>query len=340
MVRVGILGPTGYTGLELVRLLLRHPDAEIVYLGARREERPPISEVWPILRGQLDLRCSLLAKDPVPKMDLVFLALPHTLAMDHVPVLLEGGARVVDLGADYRLKDPADFKKWYKVEHRDRANLPQAAYGLSELFREEIKAARLVANPGCYATAIQLALAPLLRNRMAGPDGPIIADAKSGVSGAGRDPRPDLHFPEANESVSAYKVGVHQHTGEILQTVRRIGGRDLELLFVPHLIPMNRGILATCYAPLSTSPTTQELKDLYVRTYQSEPFVRVRTDDSTPTTKDVYSTNFCDMAVRAFGKTAVVISCIDNLVKGAAGQAVQNMNIMLNLPDTAGLLGS
>jgi N-acetyl-gamma-glutamyl-phosphate reductase len=337
MARVGILGPTGYTGLELLRLLLRHPDAEIVYLGTRREERPPISEIWPILRGRLEMRCSLLEKDPVPKMDVAFLALPHTLAMDHVPALLKGGVRVVDISADYRLKDPAAFKKWYKVEHKDPANLQRAVYGLSELFREEIKPARLIANPGCYATAIQLALAPLLLNHMVSPDAPIIADAKSGVSGAGRDPRPDLHFPEANESVSAYKVGIHQHTGEILQGMRQIGGRDVDLLFVPHLIPMDRGILATCYAPLSAPATTQELKELYARSYKSEPFVRVRTDDATPTTKHVCETNFCDMAVRGFGKTAVVISCIDNLVKGAAGQAVQNMNIMLDLPETAGL---
>ncbi len=218
MVRVGILGPTGYTGLELLRLLLRHPEAEIVYLGTRRDERPPISEIWPVLRGRLDMRCSLFEKDPVPKMDLAFLALPHTLAMNHVPALLKSGVRVVDISADYRLKDPAAFKKWYKVEHKDPANLQHAVYGLSELFRDEIKRARLIANPGCYATAIQLALAPLLLSHMASPDAPIIADAKSGVSGAGRDPRPDLHFPEANESVSAYKVGVHQHTGEILQS--------------------------------------------------------------------------------------------------------------------------
>ncbi len=162
-------GPTGYTGLELLRLLLRHPEAEIVYLGARREERPPISEIWPILRGRLDMRCSLLEKDPVPKMDLAFLALPHTLAMDHVPALLKSGVRVVDISADYRLKDPAAFKKWYKVEHKDPANLQHAVYGLCELFRDEIKRARLVANPGCYATAIQLALAPLLRSHMASP---------------------------------------------------------------------------------------------------------------------------------------------------------------------------
>jgi N-acetyl-gamma-glutamyl-phosphate reductase len=270
-------------------------------------------------------------------MDLAFLALPHTLAMNYVPALLKGGVRVVDLGSDYRLKDPAAFKKWYKVEHKDTANLQHAVYGLCELFRDEIKPARLVANPGCYATAIELAIAPLLRENMVAPGAQVIVDAKSGISGAGRDPRPDLHFPEANESVSAYKVGIHPHTGEILQTARRIGGRDVELLFVPHLIPMDRGILATCYVPLSTSSPTQELKDLYARTYKSEPFVRVRMDDTTPTTKQVCETNFCDMAVRGFGKTAVVISCIDNLVKGAAGQAVQNMNIMLNLPETAGL---
>ena len=336
--RVGILGPTGYAGLELIRILLRHPQAEIAYLGARREERPNIADIWPILRGRINLRCSLLEKDPVPDLDVAFLSLPHTLAMHHVPALLARGMKVVDVSADYRLKDAATFKKWYKVDHTDAGNLPRAVYGLCELYREKIHGADLVANPGCYPTAVELALAPLLKLHKAAPGAQIVVDAKSGVSGAGREPKAELHFPEANESITAYKVGVHQHTGEILQTTRDLAGREVNVLFVPHLIPMDRGILATCYVPLAEAATTDALKKLYADFYAGQRFVRVRTDDTLPTTKQVWDTNFCDVAVRAVGTTAVVIACIDNLIKGAAGQAVQNMNLMLGLDETAGLL--
>lgn len=338
MIRIGIFGPTGYAGLELLRLLLRHPQAQIVYLGARREERPAITDIWPVLRGRLEMHCSLLEKDPLPEMDAAFLALPHTLAMHHVPGLLTRGIKVVDISADYRLKDPAAFKKWYKVDHLDAGNLPRAVYGLCELFREEIKPATLVANPGCYPTAVGLGLAPLLKEKLAQPGAQIVVDAKSGVSGAGREPKPDLHFPEANESMTAYKVGVHQHNGEITQTACTLAGRDVEILFVPHLIPMDRGILATCYVPLAAAMNTEELKRLYARFYAKEHFVRVRTDDTIPTTKHVFDTNFCDIAVRGVGRTAVVVSVIDNLVKGAAGQAVQNLNLIFGLPETMGLI--
>ncbi len=337
MIRVGILGPTGYAGLELIRILLRHPNARIVYLGARREERPRIDDIWPILKNRISLPCSLIGQDPMPEMDVAFLALPHTLAMSHVPEMLARGAKVVDISADYRLKDPAAFKKWYKVDHTDAANLPRAVYGLCELFRKEIAGAELIANPGCYPTAVTLALAPLLKKGLAAP-GRIILDAKSGVSGAGREPKAELHFPEANESITAYKVGVHQHTGEILQTAERLAGRDVDALFVPHLIPMDRGILATCYIPLAKALTTDEIKKVYGDFYKDDFFVRVRMNDTIPTTKQVFDTNFCDIAVRGVGETAVVVACIDNLIKGAAGQAVQNMNIMLGLDESAGLV--
>ncbi len=337
MTRVGILGPTGYAGLELIRILLRHPNAEIVYLGARREERPRIDDIWPILKNRISMSCSLIGQDPMPEMDVAFLALPHTLAMSHVPEMLARGVKVVDISADYRLKDPAAFKKWYKVDHTDVKNLPRAVYGLCELFREEIAGADLVANPGCYPTAITLALAPLLKKGLAA-QGRIILDAKSGVSGAGREPKLELHFPEANESVTAYKIGVHQHTGEILQTAKRLAGRDVDALFVPHLIPMDRGILATCYIPLAGATATSDLTQLYGDFYKDDYFVRVRGNDTIPTTKQVFDTNFCDIAVRGVGETAVVVACIDNLIKGAAGQAVQNMNIMLGLDETAGLV--
>ena len=338
MVRAGILGPTGYAGLELIKILLRHPKAQITYLGARRDERPAIDAIWPILRNRIDMRCAQLDKDPFPAMDVAFLALPHTVAMNYVPKLLAQGTRVVDVSADYRLLDAATYKKWYKVDHTDAANLGRAVYGLCELFRARIPGATLVANPGCYPTAVALALAPLLAGGPALPGAQIIVDAKSGVSGAGRDPKPELHFPEANESITAYKVGTHQHLGEILQTSKALAGRNVDLLFVPHLIPMDRGILATCYVPLASDQTTDDLKKLYAGFYAGERFVRVRTDDSIPTTKHVYDTNFCDIAVRAVGRTAVVVACIDNLIKGAAGQAVQNMNILFNLDEASGLL--
>ncbi len=337
MIRAGILGPTGYAGLELIKILLRHPEAQVVYLGARREERPAIDAIWPILRGRVEQRCALLDKDPFPAMDVAFIALPHTVAMNYVPRLLAQGTKVVDISADYRLKDAATYRKWYKVEHTDPGNLGVAAYGLCELFRAQIAGASLVANPGCYPTAVALALAPLLSGGGATPGGQIIVDAKSGVSGAGRDPKPELHFPEANESITAYKVGVHQHTGEILQTAAALAGRETPVLFVPHLIPMDRGILATAYVPLAGEMTTEELKKLYADFYGGERFVRVRTDDGIPATKHVFNTNCCDIAVRAVGRTAVVVACIDNLIKGASGQAVQNMNILFNLDEASGL---
>lgn len=337
MIRAGIVGPTGYSGLELIRILLAHPGVELAYLGARREERPHIAEIWPCLRGRTDLHCSLLETDPIPKLDVVFLALPHTLAMHQAPKFLGLGVKVVDISADYRLKDAADYKKWYKTDHVDKEHLPDAVYGLCELFRDKIVGAKLIANPGCYPTATELALAPLLKQGLAS-GARIIVDAKSGVSGAGREPKPHLHYPEANESMTAYKVGSHQHTGEILQTARELFGKSVDVLFVPHLIPMDRGILATAYVPLAKTASTAELTDIFARFYADEAFVRVRADDSIPTTKDVMGTNFCDIAVRGVGNLAVVVSVIDNLVKGAAGQAVQNMNILFGLPETEGLL--
>ena len=338
MIRAGILGPTGYAGFQLIPILLRHPHVEIVYLGSRREQRPHIAEIWPVLRDRIDMHCSLIDADPLPEMDIAFTALPHTTAMRHVPKLLDRGIRVVDISADYRLKDPAAYKKWYKVEHSDTGNLARAAYGLCELFREDIPRADLVANPGCYPTAVELAVAPLLRNGLARPNERIVVDAKSGATGAGRTPRPHLHFPEANESITAYRIGEHQHTGETLQALARLAGHEVALLLVPHLIPIDRGILATCYVQLAHAQDTEALQRLFSDFYQNDRFVRVRCDGSIPTTKDVFDTNFCDLAVRGFDDLAVVVACIDNLIKGAAGQAVQNMNLMFGFDETTGLL--
>jgi len=338
MIRAGILGPTGYAGLELIDILLRHPEVEITWLASRREERPRISDIWPSLAGRIEMACSLLDTDPIPKLDVAFVALPHTIAMRYVPQLLQKGIKVVDISADYRLKDAQAYAKWYNVEHTDAANLAHAVYGLPELFPEGIAEANLVANPGCYPTAVALALAPLLSEGIAKTGGRIIVDAKSGITGAGRNPKSHLHFPEANENMAAYKVGTHQHTGEMLQTASRLAGRDVDVLFTPHIVPMDRGILATCYVPLASPMDTDALCELYARTYANAPFVRVMSEDLLPATKQVTNTNFCDVAIRGVDSTAVAIACIDNLVKGASGQAVQNMNIMFSLKETTGLL--
>ena len=338
MFRVGILGPTGFTGLELIRLLARHPEAEVVYLGSRRDPQPEITEIWPALRGIIDLRCAGLAPEDMPEMDVAFMALPHTVAMDYAPLLLDRGVPVVDLSADYRLRDPATYARYYQKEHKDPDHIPMAVYGLPELYRERIPGARLVANPGCYPTAVELALAPLLREGLAAESETIIVDAKSGASGAGRKPSQKLHYPEANENFRAYKVGVHQHSGEIQQTLNDLAGREVPFCFVPHIVPMDRGILATCYVPLTSGATTEQLSELFAAFYAGEPFVRTLGPEDLPETKDVFMTNFCDIAVRVVGDRAVVLSAIDNLVKGASGQAAQNMNLILGVEETLGLL--
>lgn len=336
--KVGILGPTGYTGLELIKCLLRHPKAELCYLGARREERPHIAEIFPALRGAVDLHCEVVTPaDPPKGIDLAFVALPHTVAMSFVPSLLAEGIKVIDLSADYRLRDAASYSTYYKVEHADPERLGKAAYGLPELYRQAIVGADLVANPGCYPTAIELALAPLLKADLAVPDEAIIIDAKSGVSGAGRKLSEATHYCECNGSIKAYKVGAHQHTGEILQTLGDVAGREVAICFVPHLVPMERGILTTCYVRLREAKDDAALTQAFADSYEDEPFVRVR-EGEIPGTRDVCGTNFCDIAVRAVGDHAVVLACIDNLVKGASGQAVQNMNIIAGFDETEGLL--
>lgn len=337
MIKVGILGPTGYAGLELINILLRHPEAEIVYLGSRRDPQPLIAEIWPALRSRLDMRCLDMEPESLPDMDAAFLALPHTVAMDFAPMLLDKGARVVDLSADYRLKTPEAYARHYKTEHRNPERLGEAVFGLPERFRKDIAEAKLVANPGCYPTATILALAPLLAKGLVREDAAIVVDAKSGITGAGRNPSGKFHYPEMNENLWAYKVGTHQHTGEIGQNLDLIAGRPVKFCFVPHVVPMDRGILATCYAPLAKAASSDELTATYKDFFAGEPFVRVLGASEEPQTKHVSMTNYCDIAIKNVGGTAVVLSAIDNLVKGAAGQAVQNMNIMFGFEETAGL---
>ncbi|MCC5830191.1 MAG: N-acetyl-gamma-glutamyl-phosphate reductase [Phycisphaeraceae bacterium] len=336
-IRVAIIGPTSYTGLELIRILLRHPRARISYLASARAELPNIADEFPQLTGRCDMTCRPL--DPAAiaaESDVAFVCLPHVAAMEHVPRLLEAGIRVIDLSADYRLTDAELYQRVYGHAHTDRMHLGQAVYGLPELFRLHIEDARLVANPGCYPTSVALACAPLLQRGMVG-EGTIIANSASGVSGAGRSPKPNLHFPEVNEAYSPYNVGIHRHQPEMEQTLSRIRGREASVLFVPHLLPVTRGILSTVYLePADDQISEEELFSAFEDAYGDEPFIRLR--KRLPDIRDVRDTNFCDLAVRLVKDRIVVFAAIDNLVKGASGQAVQNMNLVYGIDETAGLL--
>jgi len=336
MIRVGILGASGYSALELIRLLLRHPNVEITALTTRQTEARHVGEVHSALAGQLDLRLENLSPSQVAeRADCVFCCLPHGASAAAVAELLPRGKKVIDLSADYRLDDAAEYKKWYGIEHPDPKRMAETVYGLPELYRDQIKKAALVANPGCYPTSAILALAPLLRAGAIAADG-IIIDSKSGVSGAGREPKPHLHFPECNESVSAYGVGTHRHMPEIDQVLSDVAGAQVQVVFTPHLIPMDRGILSTCYAQPTDEFDDPSLLDVFQEFYAQEPFVRV--SKALPATKQVAGTNFCDLAVRRVRDRVVVVSAIDNLVKGASGAAVQNFNLMHGLDETLALL--
>lgn len=334
--RVAILGASGYSALELIKLLLRHPNADITALTTRQKEPRQVGEVHPALAGRLDLSLEDLSpEDVAQRADAVFCCLPHGASAAAVAELLPLGKKVIDLSADYRLDDPAAYAMWYGAEHPDAARMATTVYGLPELFRDKIKQAALVANPGCYPTSAILALAPLLDTGVISRQG-IIVDSKSGVSGGGREPKPQFHFPECNESVVAYGVGSHRHMPEIDQILSGVAGDKVEVVFTPHLIPMDRGILSTCYAVPEREMATDGLLSLYRDYYADEPFVRVR--DAPPSTKQVAGTNFCDLTARVVRGRFVVLSAIDNLVKGASGAAVQNFNLMSGVPETTALL--
>jgi len=336
MIRVAILGASGYTALESIKILLRHPEVRITALCSRRPERPPIAELFPALTGRLDLRCEPFEPDVVAeKADVVLCALPHTASMAAVPGLLERGMKVVDFSADYRLSDPAVYTQWYEAEHTDADRLGEAVYGLPELYMDRLTSATLVANPGCYPTGPILALSPLLASGLIEPTG-IVVDAKSGVSGAGRKPKLAYHYPECNESVRAYAIGTHRHTPEIIQVVSDVGGKPVELAFTPHLVPMDRGILATIYARPVGSTSAEEAMQALRESYDGLPFVTVV--ERLPGTKDVAHTNRVHMTVRSNGSWLVIVTALDNLIKGASGAAIQNMNIISGLPQETGLL--
>ena len=336
MTRVAIIGAAGYTGLELIRILLRHPEVEITALADRLEGQPHVGTIHPSLIGRLDLRLeSLTPAEIVARAECVFCCLPHGVSATMVPQLLDGGVKVIDLSADYRLKDPESYAHWYNQKHPDPDRLGKVAYGLPELFREEIRGSRLVANPGCFPTSAILPLAPLLKNGLIEPRG-IIIDSKTGVSGAGRTPKLTTHYPECNESVSAYNIGRHRHTPEIDQILSRIAGQTVEVIFSPHLIPMDRGILTTTYSVPTRELREEELLQTLREFYKEEPFVRVV--PHLPATKDSMNTNFCDITARIVRGRVVTISCLDNLIKGASGAAVQNFNIVYDYPETLALL--
>ncbi len=335
MTRVAIIGGAGYTALELIRILLRHPGAEIVAISDIQENRPHIASIHPSLTGRIDLCLEKLTPAEVAaRAECVFCCLPHGVSSSLIPQLLDAGARVVDFSADYRLDSSDVFAQWYNQKHPDPDRLGKVPYGLPELFREQIRPAPLVANPGCYPTSAILPLAPLLKAGLVEP-AEIIVDSKSGVSGAGRTPSLIAHYPECNESLCAYNLGRHRHTPEIAQYLGWAAGAKAEILFTPHLVPMDRGILSTTYSRPRGNVTEQQLLEALSDFYANEPFVRVV--ERLPATKDSVMTNFCDVTARLIGGKVVTISCIDNLVKGASGAAVQNFNLMFGHPETTAL---
>jgi N-acetyl-gamma-glutamyl-phosphate reductase len=335
--KVAILGGSGYTAVELIKILLRHPAAELVAVTSRQEDTPAVAELHHSLAGRIDLRCERFDPDRLAARGVgcVFSCLPHGASMHALPKLLQRGMRVIDLSADYRLRDPNVYAQWYGESHEDLAHLAQAVYGLPEIYGDEIREAQLVANPGCYPQGAILGLAPLAAAGLLEP-GSVVVDSKSGVSGAGRTPKLSHHFPECNESVSAYSVGTHRHTPEIEQALADVSGGPVEVLFTPHLIPMDRGILSTVYATPRRPASEEELLGMYREYYARAPFVRVV--ERLPATKDCAGTNFLDVTVRVARGRVVVVACLDNLVRGASGVAVQNFNRMTGLDERTALL--
>jgi len=338
MMRVAIVGASGYTGFELVRILCRHPAAELTLITSRIQKGRRMDEFYPALRGHCELTFQEADPDAIAaEAELVFTALPHQAAMDIVPALLERSLKVVDLSADYRFRDAGVYEKWYQL-HQTPGLLSQAVYGLPELYRERIRNARLVGNPGCYPTSVILAAAPVVANRLADRNS-IIADSKSGVSGAGRGTSLTVHFCEVNDGFKAYKVGEHRHTPEIEQELSLLAGEAIAVSFTPHLVPMIRGILSTVYLNLLDGVSPADVDRAFESFYRDSPFIRLCGTGDLPSTLQVRGSNYCDIGWRVDRRTGrlVVVAVIDNLTRGASGQAVCNMNLMSGLPEDAGL---
>lgn len=342
-IKVGIAGATGYGGVELLRLLGNHPEADVVLAGTESYVGQEMAAVYPHLAGRVLLTGREAAPETLAaECDVVFTALPHGVPMKLAPAVLAAGKKLIDLGADFRLRDTAAFAAWYKHRHDAPELQGQAVYGLPELYRSQIKGARLVGNPGCYPTACALAAAPLLKGGLVERQG-IIFDSKSGVSGAGRGVNLGVHYAEVNENFKAYNIaGTHRHTPEIEQTLGDLAGAPVVVSFSPHLVPMTRGILTTAYFQLVAEATTEQLLEVFNNFYQDEPFVRIRPAGDLPQTKQVWGSNYCDIGLQVDRRTGrvLVVAVIDNLVKGAAGQAIQNMNILFGLPEATGFLAA
>ena len=336
MIRVGIIGATGYTAVELIKLLLRHPEVEITCITSRDPSHPHLSDVHPSLRDRLNLNFQTLDLDQfAADVDFGFSCLPHAASAEIVGQLISRGVRVVDFSADYRLNDVATFETWYKVTHPDPQRVGKTAYGIPELFRESIATADLVANPGCFPSSALLPLIPVLKAGLIHA-APIIVDSKTGISGAGRKTNLKFHYPECNESISAYGVGTHRHMPEIDHIIKRFADIDTGVIFTPHLTPMDRGILSTIYVQPANGSGPDELMDCWNDFYKDSPFVRVTPD--TVATKNVSGTNFCDVSVQECRGTLVITSALDNLIKGASGAAVQNFNVMAGFEETLGII--
>lgn len=336
-IKVGVVGATGYAGSEICRLILGHPQAELTAISSVSFEGMELSQVYPAYYQICDMVCGT-QEEVVEKSDVIFAALPHGLSQELGAQCYALGKTFIDMGADFRLESEEEYKEWYGGEYQDKALHQEAVYGLPEFFREKIKGKKLIANPGCYTTAVPLALVPALEVGFIETTG-IIADCKSGVTGAGRKPTQSNHYPELNESFTAYKVANHRHTPEIEQTLSKIAGEKLKLTFVPHLLPINRGILATCYAKLKPGVTEEQLWEVYHARYDGEFFVRLLPKGQVANVKNVRYTNYCDVSLFVDNRTGtfIAVSAIDNMVKGAAGQAIQNMNLSFGLEETTGL---
>ena len=338
MIKVGIAGASGYTGLELIRLLANHTKVKLSVLTSETYQNNSIADVFPSLNGIIDINLQSLDSKALQSCDVVFLALPHTAGMDLLPQLMESDCKVIDLSADYRLKNPDDYLEWYSMTHTHPELLSQVVYGLPELNREKIKNAKGVANPGCYPTSVILALAPLLKTDWIDFES-IISDSKSGISGAGRKTTITTHFAEANEGLTPYSLANHRHTPEIEQELSNLAGKPIKISFSPHLIPMNRGMLSTIYINLTNKLNDEHLNEHYEKFYGNEFFVRILDKGKFAKTQSVSGSNFCDIGIKLDNRVnrLVLTSAIDNLIKGASGQAIQNMNIMLGFEEKTGL---
>ncbi|MFZ6718789.1 N-acetyl-gamma-glutamyl-phosphate reductase [Undibacterium sp. Ji49W] len=339
MIKIGIVGGTGYTGVELLRILATHPQAQITAITSRKEDGLPVSEMYPSLRGRVDIAFSAPDKANLKECDVVFFATPHGVAMAQAPELLAAGVKVIDLAADFRMKNVAEFEKWYGIPHTCTNVLEEAVYGLPELNRAAIKSARVIGNPGCYPTTMQLGFSPLLKAGIIDA-GNLIADCKSGVSGAGRKAEMGLLFSETSDSFKAYSVSGHRHTPETVEQLQRLSKDTVGLLFTPHLVPMIRGMHSTLYARLTADISNEQLQALFEEAYKDEPFVDVMPFGTHPETRSTRASNMLRLALHRpnNGNTVIVLVVQDNLVKGASGQAVQCMNLMFGLEETTGLL--